>query len=126
MTDIERWPDWNPDVKSASLEGDLVVGTRFRWKAGPGTIASTLQELERPWKVAWIGRTLGIDAVDVFELEAQNDHTIVRQSESWNGMIVRALRPVMRKTLEKSMRSGLEALKAEAERRAGGNTRLLP
>ena len=80
LTDIERWPDWNPDVKSASLEGDLVVGTRFRWKAGPGTIASTLQELERPWKVAWIGRTLGIDAVDVFELEAQNDHTIVRQS----------------------------------------------
>lgn len=42
------WPSWNPAVKSASLNGPLAVGTRFWWNAGPGTINSTLQQVEGP------------------------------------------------------------------------------
>ena len=43
LAEIDKWPRWNPDVKSASLAGPLAPGTQFRWKAGPGTITSTLQ-----------------------------------------------------------------------------------
>ena len=51
LTSIDDWPSWNPDVRSASLEEGLTEGSRFRWKAGPGTITSTLQRIERLYLV---------------------------------------------------------------------------
>jgi uncharacterized protein YndB with AHSA1/START domain len=48
LTDLARWPSWNPDVKSMSFEGAVAEGSDFRWKAGPGTITSTLRRVERP------------------------------------------------------------------------------
>ena len=38
LSDISNWPNWNPEVKAATLEGPLAPGTHFSRKAGPGTI----------------------------------------------------------------------------------------
>jgi uncharacterized protein YndB with AHSA1/START domain len=35
LTTFERWPSWNPDVKSMAIEGGVAEGSEFRWKAGP-------------------------------------------------------------------------------------------
>jgi len=118
LTEVGSWPAWNPDVKSASLEGPLAVGTQFRWKAGPGTITSTLQSIEPPHRIGWTGRTFGINAIHVHRLERQGETTNVTSEESWDGLLVRLLRRPLRKTLEKSVNSGLQHLKAEAEREA--------
>lgn len=118
LTDIAGWPKWNPDVRSASPEGPLAAGTRFRWKAGPGTITSTLQEVERPHLIAWTGTTLGIRAIHVHRLERRDSSTLVRSEESWDGLLVRLLRRSMRKTLQNAIESGSRHLKVEAERRA--------
>jgi uncharacterized protein YndB with AHSA1/START domain len=118
LTDIDGWPSWNPEVKSASLEGPVAKGMRFRWKSGPGTITSTLQTVEPPHLIAWTGKTLGINAAHVYRLEPRGDSTIVRSEESWDGLLVRLLRRPMTKTLQKAIESGLEHLKTEAERRA--------
>ena len=48
LTDFAAWPSWNPDVKSMAFEGGLAEGAEFRWKAGPGTITSTIRRVERP------------------------------------------------------------------------------
>jgi Polyketide cyclase / dehydrase and lipid transport len=48
IASIEEWPKWNPDVRAASIDGDLTEGTNFKWKAGPGTIQSTLRQVDRP------------------------------------------------------------------------------
>jgi uncharacterized protein YndB with AHSA1/START domain len=69
LTSIDDWPRFNPDVRSASLEEGLSEGSRFRWKAGPGTITSTLQRIDRPRLIAWTGRTFGIKAIHVHRLE---------------------------------------------------------
>ena len=119
LTDIEAWPSWNPDVTSASLDGALAGGTRFRWKAGPGTITSTFRHVEPPRLIAWSGTTFGIKAVHVHRLDERDDATIVTSEESWDGLLVRLLRRRLAKTLDESVRSGLQHLKAEAERRAG-------
>jgi uncharacterized protein YndB with AHSA1/START domain len=119
LTDIAGWPSWNPDVRSATPEGPLAGGTRFRWKAGPGTITSTLQEVERPHLVSWTGTTLGIRAIHVHRLEGRGSATLVRSEESWDGPLVRLLRQSMRKTLQKAIESGLRHLKAEASIRGG-------
>ena len=118
MAAIERWPSWNPDVRWASLEGELAEGSVFRWKAGPGTITSTLQRVERPRVLAWTGRTLGVEAVHVWRLEPRNGATLVTTEESWEGPVASLLRGPLRKTVRNALDAGLGHLKAEAERRS--------
>lgn len=118
LTDIANWPSWNPDVKSVSLEGPLAAGTRFRWKAGPGTITSTLQTVDPPRRIDWTGKTFGIKAVDVYEFEPRDGGTLVRTAESWDGLPVRLFRRWLTKTLQEATDSGLGHLKLEAERQA--------
>jgi uncharacterized protein YndB with AHSA1/START domain len=118
LTAIEDWPAWNPDVTSASLDGELTEGSHFRWKGGQATITSTLQRVERPRLIAWTGKTLGLRAIHIYWLEAHGAGTFVSSSESWEGPVARVFRKRMQKTLERAMEAGLLHLKAEAERRA--------
>ena len=62
LTAVEEWPSWNPDVKAVSLAGPFAEGSTFRWKAGPGTITSVVEQVDRPTLLAWSGRTFGIRA----------------------------------------------------------------
>jgi uncharacterized protein YndB with AHSA1/START domain len=117
LTDLEGWPRWNSDVKSMSTEGALAQGTVFRWKAGPGTITSTIQDVQPPTLIAWTGTTFGIKARHVYRLEQRGDGTVVNTEESYEGLVARLLRGSLQKTLEKGLSDGLRSLKAEAERR---------
>ena len=119
IADLERWPTWNSDVKSMSLDGPLAEGTMFRWKAGPGTITSTLRCVERPSQIGWTGKTLGIHAVHVWRLEANDGQTRAITTESWTGWLPRLLRGPLRKQLQKALDAGLPRLEIEAKRRAG-------
>jgi uncharacterized protein YndB with AHSA1/START domain len=118
LTDLERWPSWNPDVKSMSKDSAIAAGTEFRWKAGPGTITSTIQQVVPPRQFSWTGRTLGIRAVHVWRLEPRDGATTVRTEESYEGLVARVLRRPLQKTLDTALENGLRYLKAEAERRA--------
>jgi uncharacterized protein YndB with AHSA1/START domain len=117
LTAIARWPSWNPDVKTMSMEGPLAEGSVFRWKAGPGTITSTLRRVEPPRLVAWTGKTLGIRAVHFYRLEPRDGGTFVRTEESYEGLVARLLRGSLQKTLDGALGDGLRYLKAEAEQR---------
>lgn len=63
LTAFERWPSWNRDVRSMASPEAVVEGAQFRWKAGPGTITSTIRRVEPPRLIAWTGETLGIKAI---------------------------------------------------------------
>ena len=117
LTGIERWPSWNPDVKSVSMHGGLSEGAVFRWKSGPGTITSTLEHVEAPRRVAWTGKAFGLNAIHVYALEARDGTTVVRTEESYDGLVARLFRGRLQKTLDHALVSGLRHLKAEAERR---------
>jgi uncharacterized protein YndB with AHSA1/START domain len=119
LSDIEHWPRWNKAVRAMSLHGPVVSGTSFDWKAGPGTIKSRIAEVDAPNRIVWTGVTFGIRAVDAFSFEESDGGTLVRQGESWEGLPARLFRSRMERTLRSSLRDGLLALKAEAERRAG-------
>ena len=117
LTDIEHWPAWNKAVRSMSLHGPVRPGTTFDWKAGPGTIKSRIAEVDAPNRIVWTGVTLGTRAVDAFRFEASDGGTLVHEDESWEGLLARLFRSRMERTLRDSLRDGLRALKAEAERR---------
>jgi hypothetical protein len=120
LTDIERWPSWNPDVKSMSMEGPVAEGSVFRWKAGPGEITSTIRRVEPPRLIAWTGKTFGISAIHFYRLEPRNGKTIVRTEESYDGLPARLLRRSLQKTLDRALVDGLRYLKNEAEHRPTG------
>jgi hypothetical protein len=99
------------------MHGGLSKGSVFRWKAGPGTITSTLEHVEAPRRVAWSGKAFGLNAMHVYALEGRNGTTLVRTEESYDGLVARLFRARLQKTLDGVLESGLRHLKAEAERR---------
>jgi hypothetical protein len=117
LTDIEHWPSWNPAVKSASLEGGIDEGSKFRWKAGPGTIKSTIRDVQKPWRIAWSGTSFGIKAIHVHTLEPRDGRTLVRTEESYDGLVARLFHGRLQKTLDNALQNELQHLRAEAERR---------
>jgi uncharacterized protein YndB with AHSA1/START domain len=118
LTEFERWPSWNPDVKSLSMRGPVAEGSEFRWKAGPGTITSTIRRVEPPRMIAWTGRTLGIRAIHFWWLEPPEGTTFVRTEESYDGAVARLFRRSLKRALERGLEDGIRYLKAEAERRS--------
>lgn len=105
-----------------TIQGDVVPGTVFRWKAGPGTITSTIQCVEPPRQIAWTGKTLGIDAIHFWHLDPCNGVTYVRTEESFEGLVARLFRRSLQKTLDRSLADGLASLRTEVERRATPET----
>jgi len=95
----------------------LAEGSVFRWKAGPGTVTSTIQRVEPPRLIAWRGKTLGIKAIHFWQLEPRDGTTLVRTEESYDGLVARLLRGSLQKTLDSALADGLRYLKAEVERR---------
>jgi uncharacterized membrane protein len=116
LTAIDHWPTWNPEVKSVSVKGPAAEGMTFRWKAGPGTITSTVARIDRPRLIAWNGKTLGIRATHGWHLERRDGRTHVLTEESYEGLVARILRRPLRKVLDKTLREGVHSLKVEAER----------
>ena len=100
-----------------SLRGPVAPGSTFEWKAGPGTIKSRLEEVDAPRRISWTGSTFGTKAIDVFRLEARDGGTLVTEEESWDGLLARLFPSRMRRTLQSGIDRGVEALRADAERR---------
>ena len=119
LTAIDAWPSWNHDVKAVAIDGELKVGAEFRWKAGPGTIISTIRRLEAPRSIAWTGRTPGVDAIHEWNLESYGGQTRLVTAESWDGLFAKLFRKSSRKALEKALHDTANYLKVEAERLAG-------
>ncbi len=114
-SDINRWPEWQPGVSAARLEGDLAAGSVFRWKAGVG-IVSTLQEVVPPHRITWTGKSLGMSAVHCWTFEAQGDGTHVTTEESISGWMASLIKRLMPGFLQKDMAKSLQTLKAQAEK----------
>ena len=118
LADFDRWPDWNPDVKSLELDGPVAVGSAFRWKTGPSRITSTLEAVERPSELGWTGKTFGARAVHVWSVEPHGGGTMVRTSESFEGFLPRLMRKRMQAMLNETLEDSLKHLAAEAKRRS--------
>ncbi len=117
LTDFSSWPIWNKSVSKIELKGDVTVGSTFVWVANGTKIVSMLEELDHPRRVAWSGRTLGIRAIHVWEFEESDGGTFVHTSESFEGLIVKLLRGMMKRMLSKTLEQSVHALKTEAEAR---------
>ena len=113
---INNWPLWQKDISFSKLNGELKPGTTFDWKSGGVTIHSTLHTVESFNEIGWTGKALGTFAIHNWKLIEKSDSTEVIADESMEGILVRLLKKMFRKNLEKGMQSWLEMLKEESEK----------
>ena len=118
LSDFQNWPAWNKSVSSMRVDGPVGIGTTFEWLADHWRIASRLEDVDPPRRIAWSGATLGIRAMHVWDLAEEGRGTRVHTVESFEGLVPTLLRGFTRKTLARSLDQGVAALKAEAESRA--------
>lgn len=118
MSDVSGWPSWNPGIASASIDGELTRGARVVWKSGPGTIKSTIADVEPDRRLSWTGSLMGIKAIHVWTLGTEDDETTVTTQESWEGLVVRLTRKSSQRALDDALVTGLRYLKAAAEKTA--------
>lgn len=115
QTDIEAWPQWQPDISAATLDGALTAGSIFRWKAKGLKIVSTLHTVEPQRQIGWTGDSLGMFAIHNWTFEAEDLGTRVITEESLSGWLVRLLKIFDPQFLDKSLEASLQTLKAQAE-----------
>ncbi|MFJ4318000.1 SRPBCC family protein [Streptomyces lavendulae] len=115
-TDVDAWPDWNPDVTRAALDGPLAPGATFRWLTHGLDITSTVLQLVPGVRIVWGGPAQGIEGVHVWTFEEADGAVTVRTQESWSGAPVEASPELLEQALRDSLEQWLARLKERAER----------
>lgn len=115
ITQIDQWFEWQPDVTSSKLDGELAAGTTFHWKAKGLNIVSTIQVFEPMHRIGWTGKSLGMKAIHLWTFDAVQEGTHVTTEESLSGWFPRILKLSDSHFLEKSLLNSLQVLKAHVE-----------
>lgn len=115
FTEINRWPEWNPDIPKATVDGPIAVGTVIHWETAGMTIPSTIGEVVPLKKIAWSGETSGILGVHVWTFSSMDEGAHVRTEESWEGSSVPAQTKDLQGALDASLVRWLTFLKRRAE-----------
>ncbi len=81
-TAIADWPEWNPHCAAAAVDGPLAPGTGLdlRLRDAKGRDFYTrpgLTEVERPSRITWVARGLGVRARTTTMLSPEPDGTRV-------------------------------------------------
>ncbi|MER6218854.1 MULTISPECIES: SRPBCC family protein [unclassified Streptomyces] len=115
-TAIGLWPDWQPAISEARLDGPVAPGTTFHWATAGLSIDSTVYEVdEARHRILWGGPAHGITGVHEWTFTEDGGTTVVRTRESWAGAPVEADRDHLAAALDDSLTSWLDALKKAAE-----------
>jgi len=120
-TDLYNWSDWNSDIESMEVKGDIGLGTVFVWKAGGITIESIITEYEPYTRIAWKGKIFGIDAYHVWKFTDRGDSTHISTEEKFSGILHWLLPGTMRVKIDKALKHGVEVLKNAAENKSPNN-----
>lgn len=121
LTDFNKYPEWNPFIKS--LEGEMILGSKFKVKIQPPNgnameFKPTLLVYSKNKEFKWLGH-FGIkgifDGEHRFQLIVNgNGSTTFIQSERFSGILI----PFLKKMLEIDTKKGFELMNEELKKRA--------
>ena len=113
LTDFDKYPNWNPFIKS--ITGNVAVGNKITARLEPPeangmTFKPTVLAFEKNKEFRWIGHLLFprlFDGEHKFELnDNRNGTTTFRQSEKFAGILV----PLFKKMLDNNTKKGFEEM----------------
>lgn len=113
LADMEKWPTWNPDVRKVTLEGEVAEGTFFNWVQGRTHGVSQIQQVNKPFSLAWTSKAKMVKRIYVWSLESDENQTIATISASFQGAFVVLVENHQK--VYNELLSWLELLKKQAE-----------
>jgi hypothetical protein len=122
LTDVERYPAWNPFI--TSVDGVLREGGKLRVRIEPPgrkamTFEPTVVALAQERELRWLDRLLVpglLDGEHAFRLEERAAGCRFRHTERFSGVLV----PLLGAGLLEAVRRGFEAMNAALKARAEG------
>ena len=88
LTHVDKWPEWNSEIKKIDLNGELKEGCTFTWKYGRTQGQSEIQKIDKPNTFAWTSKAKWVKRIFVWSLESDENQTIVTVSASLQGRLV--------------------------------------
>lgn len=116
LTDVDSWLQWQgTHFVKLSEPGRIREGSNFTVELGDLKWGLKVMKAERPNKILWVGRRLGLKAIHEWEFNEVEGKTIVTTRESMTGWILLLTYPKARKTLSNTDEKWLNDLKVRAE-----------
>ena len=121
LTDLPRYPEWNPFILRA--EGRVQVGDGLTLRMRPvggraATLRPTVVDATEPTRLRWKGRLIVpkiLDADHEFRIEALPDgRSRLTQDEHFSGLLV----PIMARSLDRGTLPAFAAMNAALKERA--------
>ncbi len=116
LIDINRWSDWNDNIRDSKTMGTLSVDSTFKWTNNGSKITSTIHTLEKNSMIGWTGKNFAAKAIHNWYLTSTENGTKVLTEESMESWIMSLMKKKMNNVLAEDMTSWLEMLKVECER----------
>ena len=116
LTDVDSWPSWQgtPFVK-LSTPGSIMEGSTFVAKLGGLKWNLAVTKAERPRKIVWVGRRLGLKGIHEWEFNEAGGKTRVTTRENMTGWMLFLIYPIAKKGLSNTDEKWLADLKTRAE-----------
>ena len=110
--DVARWPEWQSDISTASIDGPLAPGSIITWvtKGISEPIPSTIYAVEAERRTLWGAPAMGIDGIHEWRFTDAKGGTLVETEESWSGAPVDADPATMQGLLDASLDAWLARL----------------
>ena len=115
LTSINNWQNWNSEITSAKLNGNLKPKNSFVWKSGGIKITSEIHTVEKYHSFGWTGKSLGTFAIHNWKLTEKDQKTQVVVEESMQGFLVKVFKTSFQKNLDKNVEKWLISLKNKCE-----------
>ena len=74
LTNIDDWKQWQTDISSSKINGNLEAQTTFDWKSGGAKIHSTLHTVKPNTQLGWTGKAMGILAIHNWQIRPEGEH----------------------------------------------------
>lgn len=117
LTEIDNWANWQKAVTKTVVNGEIIEGTTFDWKAGGLSFKSQIHTSEPTTRFGWTGKTIGTSAIHNWIFEDKGKSTLVTVEESLDGFLPKLFKNFFQKTLDEGILKSLEELKSISEKK---------
>jgi hypothetical protein len=123
LVDLATWPAWFPFLRSVRADGDpFHVGGRFKMTLAVAPlmrvqVGCTVEEVDAPRKVRWVGGGFGVHGNHSYSLESRAPgFTRVTSHEDFSGVAARLLTGPIWSRLDGEVHRSMERFKTLVER----------
>lgn len=89
LVDIKKWNEWNPSIVGVSIKGEKVIEkVNFSWRLNGYLAKSEIQKIDEPNVLSWTGISRNVKRIYVWQLESDDNQTIVTLSASLQGILI--------------------------------------